>query len=171
MQLSFIVAALVGWFLLKSIIGLVSTLLFWFGVLSFIVLIRRRRVEKLLDATGVGKVDFMNQKQFEKYLMDFFKNEGYTVKHTPSTHTKGATFTMTKNNETVAVFVHASEQAVTAQVIRQIVHALPKYNGQQVWVITNSQYNAEAIGLALQNSITPLDREDLLERAVLYTNV
>lgn len=164
MQVSFVIAALAGWFIIGSIIGMISSLLFWFGVLIFITLLRKKRVQRLLDETGVGKVDFMDNKEFEGYLMNFFKEEGYTVTHTPATVKQGANFTLKKENEAIAVFSHASEKAVDGRTIQQIITTLPKYENHKVWAITNYQYTAEAIGLALQNSITPLDREDLLER-------
>lgn len=167
MQVSFLIAALAGWFLTKSIGGLVGTLLFWFGLLVFIMLTRKRRKDLLLDQTGVGKVDFMDQKEFEQYLMDFFKGDGYAVKHTPANKAAGATFTMTKRDELVAVFVQASDKVLDLSAIQQIVATLPTYADHQVWAITNYQYNAAAIGLALQNQIVPLDRDDLLEKAVL----
>jgi len=164
MQISFVVAALAGWFIIGSIVGMVSSLLIWFSVLIFITLIRKRRLQKLLDETGVGKIDFMDNKEFERYLMNFFKEENYTVTHTPATFKQGATFILNKDDEAIAVFSHASDRPIDGRAIQQIIQVLPKYQDRKIWAITNYQFNAEAVGLALQNSITPLDREDLLER-------
>lgn len=166
MQASFLVVAFAGWFFTKSIAGLIGTVLFWFGVLIFIMLMRKRRTDKLLDQTGVGQIDLMDQKAFEQYIMNFFKEDGYIIKHAPINKSNSATFTMKNGHEAIAIFVYASDKVIDAHAIRQVIAALPKYADQQVWAITNYQFNAEAIGLALQHQITPLDREDLLEKAV-----
>lgn len=162
MQVSFLVVAFAGYFLTDSILGMVSTLFIWFGILILFMLIRKKNVQKLLDETGVGKVDYMDQKEFDQYLLNFFQEEGYKASHAPATNQ--ANLFLKKENESIAIFTQPSNKVLDLFAIQKIIDILPKYKDYQIWVITNFQYNAAATGLALQNNITLLDREDLLER-------
>lgn len=166
LQISFLFVAVIGYIITESMLGIISTLCIWFGILILITILRRRRLQKLLLSTGIGQIDFMNRKDFESYLMKFFKEEGYKVTHAPSTDHQGADILLKKEDESIAIFSQPSDKVADVQAIQHVVNALPHYESSQVWAITNYQYNAEATGLALQNNIIVLDREDLLERAI-----
>lgn len=165
-QISFLVAAFAGWLLTDTLFGMVSVIFFWFIILIVITLLRKQRVQKLFDATGVGKIDFMDQATFEKYLQQYFKEEGYIATLVPQKNKPGADITLKKGEQSIAIFAHATEKIAEANTIQHAVSCMNKYPTSEIWAITNYSYNAEAEGLAIQHNIKILDREDLLERAL-----
>lgn len=165
-QMSFLIVALGGWWFTDTFFGMASVVFFWFIILIVVTLLRKQRVQKLFDATGVGKIDFMDQATFEKYLQQYFKEEGYIATLVPTKNKPGADVVLKKGDQSIAIFAHATETVADANAMQHAIANMGKYPNSEIWAVTNYRYNAEAEGLAIQHNIKILDREDLLERAL-----
>lgn len=133
-QFSFLVAAFAGWWFTDTLFGMASVIFFWFIILIVVTLLRKQRVQKLFDATGVGKIDFMDQPTFEKYLQQYFKEEGYVATLVPAKNKPGADITLKKGDAAIVIFAHATEKIVDGAAIQHVIANMVKYPSSEIWV-------------------------------------
>lgn len=126
-----------------------------------IKLIQRRNNLKLLNS-GIDIVDKMTGEQFEEFLLQHFRNLGYSGYVTRGSHDYGADLVVKKDGISTVVQAKRWKQKVGVEAVQQIVAAIKHYGVQQGIVVTNSFFTNNALNLAKSNNIMLWNRNKLI---------
>jgi restriction system protein len=125
---------------------------------------RRRR------ALTLSHVDQMTGVEFEQYLGDLLKSQGYSVKFTPLSGDFGTDIIAEKEHIKYSIQAKRYKERVGPPAIQQAVAALKVYKCDKAIVITNSFFTKEAKELAKYNDCTLIDREELTDWIFKFQN-
>lgn len=118
--------------------------------------------DSISEEISIKDIDEMSGYQFESFLFNLFKKQGYEVIHTPSSYDQGADLILKGFGETIAIQAKCYfNQTVGNSAVQEIVGALKYYDAERGIVITNSYFTQSAIDLARSNNIILLNREKL----------
>lgn len=141
-----------SWEPLILIISIVGCILFL--ILSF------------LTPTLENRLDRMEGREFEEWLVELFETAGYRVELTPASRDFGADLLIEDaQGYRIAIQAKRYSSAVGLEAVQQVAAAVPFYDMDEGWVVTNSTYTEAAYQLAEPNRIRLIDRKELLEFA------
>lgn len=124
--------------------------------------------KKRLRAFTLSHVDDMTGVEFEQYLGDILKSQGYSVKYTPTTGDFGTDIIAQKAKKRYSIQAKRYREKVGPPAIQQAVTALKVYQCDQAIVVTNSYYTKEAKELAKYNDCQLIDRDLLADWIFKY---
>lgn len=121
------------------------------SVFSYIL----RRLIKFLQysKSTITEIDKMSGIEFEEYLQEHFRENGYRVSTTSITNDFGADLILKKNGETTIVQAKRYSGKIGNKAVQEIVAAKAHYNAKKAMVITNSYFTSNAIQLAKDNQV------------------
>ncbi|WP_227002605.1 MULTISPECIES: restriction endonuclease [Bacillaceae] len=121
---------------------------------------REKQAFQRVVQSGIRSIDQMDGHQFEYFLGQLLKELGYrSVKGTKRSNDFGADLLMEKEKKIVVQAKrYGYKQRVGIQAIQQVFAAIPFYQAQEAWVVTNSFYTAAARKLAQACGVHLLDR-------------
>jgi HJR/Mrr/RecB family endonuclease len=108
-------------------------------------------------------IDLMTDQEFEQFLMDFFKNRGYTIEKRKRSHEQGLALLLEKNNEQTMIQTKRCSTPVGNTVIQEVNNERDYLQCSQAIVLTNSRFTNTAKQLAGQLDVDLWDREKLEE--------
>ncbi len=131
------------------------------AVLALVVAVwlgRKWKARAAYAAASLAEIDAMSGIEFEKYVADLLRRQGYTGIKLTERYDLGVDIIARKDGVTWGIQVKRSSGMVKAAAIRQVVTALKHYNCDRAMVITNATYSRPAVELARSNSCVLIDR-------------
>lgn len=165
-----IVAALVGWYTTKTLIGTGISVGFGIAIMVLVLRWKSARFKKRMQQSGIAEIDQMSGRQFEEYVGTLFQSQGYKVSYTSTTGDFGADLILNKGKETIVVQAKRYKKAVGVKAVQEVIPSIKMYKAGAAWVITNSIYTKQALTLAKKNHVRMIDRDELIQMSVEMQN-
>lgn len=165
-----IVAALIGWYTTKSLIGTGIAIGIGLVVMILVAGWRSARFKKRMQQSGIAEIDQMSGRQFEEYVGTLFQHQGYKVSYTSTTGDFGADLILKKGKETIVVQAKRYKKAVGVKAVQEVIPSINMYNAGAAWVITNSTYTKQALILAKKNHVRMIERDELIQMSLEMQN-
>lgn len=115
------------------------------------------------QALSMADVNAMDRLEFEKYVAQLLKSQGYTNVTLTERYDYGVDIISVRDGIRWGVQVKRYGDLVKAAAVRQVVTALNHYKCQRAMVVTNSVFSRPAKSLAASNNCTLVDHEILSE--------
>ncbi|WP_411347224.1 restriction endonuclease [Paenibacillus sp. WLX2291] len=116
-----------------------------------------------LRRSGIAQIDKMDGIQFEKYLEQLFRLQGYKANATRAQGDYGADLVISRNGEKIVVQAKRYSKNVGLKAVQEVHGAIAHYKASSGWVVTNSGYTQQARNLALSNNVRLIGRDELVE--------
>lgn len=120
---------------------------------------RSRRLD--IQKPIIYQVDNMTGLEFEKYVAQQLKSQGYKHVRLTEKYDLGVDIIAEKDGIRWGIQVKLYSGLVKADAVRQVVTALKSYNCDRAMVVTNSSFSQTAKELAGSNDCVLLDRDIL----------
>ncbi len=135
------------------------------GLVSLTVIIRliREAQAARLRRSGIAQIDKMEGIQFEKYLEQLFRLQGYKANMTRAQGDYGADLVISRNGEKIVVKAKRYSKNVGLKAVQEVHGAIAHYKASAGWVVTNSGYTQQARNLAVSNNVRLIGRDELVE--------
>lgn len=135
------------------------------GLVSLTVIIRliREAQAARLRRSGIAQIDKMEGIQFEKYLEQLFRLQGYKANMTHAQGDYGADLVISRNGEKIVVQAKRYSKNVGLKAVQEVHGAIAHYKASAGWVVTNSGYTQQARNLAVSNNVRLIGRDELVE--------
>jgi len=146
---------------LLLIVTLVAIVGLAFSVLRFWQLQEKRRNLRLLT---LADVDTMSGLEFEAYVAELFRAQGYKVQMTPI-NDYGVDIILQKDGVRTAVQTKRYSKPVNQAAVREAVAGMLRYKCSKSMVVTNNTFTKSATELARSNLCRLIDREHLAQLA------
>jgi restriction system protein len=143
-------------FPLVMLVGLLSV-----SVAVSLLLWQRVRERKRLWALELSDVDSMSGLDFERYVAEVLRSQGYQISLTKVTGDYGGDIIARKDGIVSVVQVKRYKSVLGVEAIQQAVAAKGYYNASLALVVTNSYFTAPARQLAKVNGCELVDRDRL----------
>lgn len=111
----------------------------------------------------IEKIDMMTGRQFERFIANFFGEQGYITTLTPQSGDYGIDVIIENNIVKIGIQVKRYSEKVTNTAIQEAVTGLKHYGLDKAMVITNSYFQPSAIELAKDNGVILWDRDKLIK--------
>ncbi|WP_151734065.1 restriction endonuclease [Paenibacillus tengchongensis] len=161
--ISAMIFALGGYFITRSIYGLVAGVAIAFAIVILIMrFIDNKRAERL-KRSGIADIDNMEGIQFERYLGHLFRAQGYKSEVTKAAGDYGADLLIQKDGKKIVVQAKRYNKNVGIKAVQEAQAAIAHYGASEAWVVSNSDYTAAAYELAQSNRVQLINREALIE--------
>ena len=99
--------------------------------------------------------------EFENYLAELFKSQGYQVEMTPSTGDYGADLILHKDQQRIAVQAKCYTGSVGVSAVQEALSGMAYYSCHSAWVVTTGNYIPNAVELARQSKVQLFGRNEL----------
>lgn len=133
------------------------------GVYYYFVYRRTLAYQAGLRQLQIDDVDNMSGVEFEKYVADLFRRQGYMFETTALSGDLGVDLIIIKDGVRTAVQTKRYSKPVNQAAIREAVAGMQYYKCTQAMVVTNNYFTKLAIQLAKSNSCELVDRDKLVE--------
>lgn len=110
------------------------------------------------------RVDTMGGVDFEKFVANIFRKNGYRVQTTVATGDFGADLILSRRGERICVQCKRYRKPVNLKAVQEITSAKTFYNCETAVVVTNSYYTDSARRLAKSNKVVLYDRDWLYDQ-------
>jgi len=147
----------------NSISFAITVFLLLFVLIMAVAFLRTYLYKEKMRKSGILEIDKMTGIQFENYLGELFKSQGYKVTVTPPSGDYGADLLITKDNIKTVVQAKCYKSNVGIKAVQEINSAKSHYKAQNAWVVTNSYYTKAAQNLAKTNNVVLINRDKLIE--------
>jgi restriction system protein len=135
-------------------------------VLIILAIVKAKAESEKLRKSGIHEIDKMDGFQFEHYLKELFKSQGYEVVVTQASGDFGADLILKTKEQKIAVQAKRYSQNVGIKAVQEVSSAMKYYNTQECWVVTNSFFTQAAKKLASTNGVRLIDRNELVDSIV-----
>ena len=129
--------------------------------------VQLERFEETLSssAPGPGLGDFaaLDGHEFERYLAELFRLQGYTVVQLPESRDKGGDLILSKGETKIVVQAKKYSGKVPNKAVQEVVAARGHYQTDKAMVVTTSSFTRDAVELALSNGVELWDGKKLGE--------
>jgi restriction system protein len=119
-----------------------------------------------LRKSGMQEIDKMDGIQFEYYLKELFKSQGYIVEVTKASGDFGADLILKSKEKKIVVQAKRYTNNVGIKAVQEISAAMKYYNAHECWVVTNSYFTKAAEKLASTVGVRLIDRNELIDSIV-----
>lgn len=136
------------------------------AVYYYFVYRRQLAYQAGLRQLRIDDVDNMSGVEFEKYIADLFRHQGYMFETTALSGDLGVDLIIVKDGVRTAVQAKRYSKPVNQAAIREAVAGMKYYKCTQAMVITNSHFTKLATQLAQSNSCELIDRDKLVEMII-----
>ncbi|WP_420540446.1 restriction endonuclease (plasmid) [Paenibacillus polymyxa] len=131
-------------------------------VVMLMISIQRKRTERL-KRSGIAQIDKMDGFQFEHYLGHLFRFQGYKAEVTRAAGDFGGDLILLKGEKRIVVQAKRYSQNVVLKAVQEVQSARAHYRANGAWVVTNSNFTAQAFELAKSNNVRLISRDELVE--------
>lgn len=144
--------------------------LFMGGSLYLWLAYKQRMRQKALRALQISQVDAMTGREFEEYVAELFRFQGYKAQVTPPGGDSGGGIVVSKGGIKTAVQTKRYSKKLDQKPIREAVAgmAVRKYGCTKAMVVTNSTFTKAAEFLAKESGCELVDREKLSEWILMF---
>ncbi len=147
----------------KSLVAAAVIIVIGVIVIAMIAyLIHEAKVSRL-RRSGIEQIDKMDGIQFEKYLEQLFRLQGYKANMTRAQGDYGADLVISRNGEKIVVQAKRYSKNVGLKAVQEVHGAIAHYKASAGWVVTNSGYTQQARNLAVSNNVRLIGRDELVE--------
>jgi restriction system protein len=119
------------------------------------------RWQRHYGALHIDELKKLSGTEFEDYLAELFKSQGYQVETTPATGNYGADLLLHKDQQRTAVQAKCYTGSVGVSAVQEALSGMVYYNCHSAWVVTTGNYTANAVELARQSKVRLLDSNEL----------
>lgn len=135
------------------------------GAVAYYYLVYRqqRAYQAGLRQLQIDDVDNMSGVEFEKYVADLFRRQGYMFETTKITGDLGVDLIIIKDGVRTAVQTKRYSKHVNQAAIREAVAGMQHYKCTQSMVVTNNYFTKLASQLAQENDCEIIDRYKLVQ--------
>ncbi len=156
-------------------LGLVASIFFLVVLLlgsSFYLWLtyRQRMRRKALHALQIAHIDAMTGEEFEEYVAELLRFQGYKTRMTPRSGDYGVDIVASKDGVKTAVQIKRYSKKLDQKPIREAVTgmAVRQYGCTKAMVVTNSTFTKAAEFLAKESGCELIDREKLGEWILVF---
>jgi HJR/Mrr/RecB family endonuclease len=143
---------------------LIYVILLLIGLSLLLLLVKKiNKLRRRKIILALSEIDFMSGEDFELYLADLLKNNGFHNVRLTEKYDMGIDIIAEKHGIRWGIQVKRYSGLIKVAAVRQVVTALNFYNCDRSMVITNSYFSKTAISLAKSNNCVLIDRKSLLE--------
>lgn len=131
---------------------------------------KQRMRRKALRALQIAHIDAMTGEEFEEYVAELLRFQGYRTRMTPRSGDYGVDVVASKDGVKTAVQVKRYSKKLDQKPIREAVTgmAVRQYGCTKAMVVTNSTFTKAATFLAAESGCELVDREKLGEWIVTF---
>jgi restriction endonuclease Mrr len=124
---------------------------------------RAEQIEALLQRDAFrDSVNYMSGTEFEDFMADVFKKQGYGVETTPKSGDQGVDLLLTIENRKVAVQLKRyAAKPIGNDAVGAVFAGMFHYKAKEAWVITTSSFTKKAVQLAKSNGVRLIDGREL----------
>jgi len=158
-------------------LGLVASIFFLIVLLlggSFYLWLtyKQRMRQKALRALQIAHIDAMTGEEFEEYVAELLRFQGYKTRMTPRSGDYGVDIIASRSGVKTAVQIKRYSRKLDQKPIREAVTgmAVRRYGCTKAMVVTNSTFTKAATFLALESKCELVDREKLGEWVLAFQN-
>ena len=119
------------------------------------------RWQQHYGALHVDELKKLSGTEFEDYLAQLFKSQGYQVEMTPSTGDYGADLILHKDQQRTAVQAKCYTGSVGVTAVQEALSGMAYYRCHSAWVVTTGNYTTNAVELAKQSKVRLFGRNEL----------
>ena len=112
----------------------------------------------------IERIDRMTGEQFEIFMEDYFRKQGFKVTRTPLSGDYGIDLIIENDFSKIGVQAKRYSEKVSLSAVQEVIGGLRHYGLSSGMVVTNSTFQASAIQLAKDNNITLWNREVLVRK-------
>jgi restriction system protein len=146
--------------------------LFLSGGFSIWLAYKQRMRRKALRALQIAHIDAMTGEEFEEYVAELLRFQGYKTRMTPRSGDYGVDVIASKDGIKTAVQIKRYSKKLDQKPIREAVTgmAVRQYGCTKAMVITNSTFTKAAKFVADESGCVLVDREKLGEWILMFQN-
>jgi restriction system protein len=156
-------------------LGLVASVFFLIVLLlgsSFYLWLtyRQRMRQKALRALQIVHIDAMTGEEFEEYVAELLRFQGYKTRMTPRSGDYGVDIIASKDGIKTAIQIKRYSKKLDQKPIREAVTGMTvrRYGCTRAMVVTNSTFTKAATFLAAESNCELVDREKLGEWVLMF---
>ncbi len=112
----------------------------------------------------IERIDRMTGEQFEIFMEDYFRKQGFKVTRTPLSGDYGIDLIIENDFSKIGVQVKRYSEKVSLSAVQEVIGGLRHYGLSSGMVVTNSTFQSSAIQLAKDNNITLWNRDMLVRK-------
>ena len=133
---------------------------------------RQQMRQKALRALQISHIDTMKGEDFERYVAELLRFQGYKTRMTPRSGDYGVDIVASKDGIKTAVQIKRYSKKLDQKPIREAVTgmAVRHYGCTKAMVVTNSTFTKAAEFLAKESGCELVDRERLGEWVLAFQN-
>lgn len=128
--------------------------------LIFLFWIQKQKQAKL-RAINISQIYTMTGIEFEYYVGELLRFQGYKIEFTKPSHDFGVDIIAKKNNLKTAIQIKRRNDQIGRSAISDAVAGIAYYKCRQAMVITSSYFTKEAKELAKSNKCVLIDKDKL----------
>ena len=143
------------------------------GVSFYLWLVYKQQMkQKALRALEISHIDTMKGEEFEEYVAELLRFQGYRTRMTPRSGDYGVDIIASKDGVKTAVQIKRYSKKLDQKPIREAVTgmAVRQYGCTRAMVVTNSTFTKAAEFLASESECELVDREKLGEWILAFQN-
>ncbi len=123
---------------------------------------RKRQIDELLQRDKVmDQVHYMSGHEFERFMADLFRKQGYTVQQTPGSGDQGVDLLVDIDGRKVAVQLKRWIQPVGNSAVQATFSGRFFHEAQEAWLITTSSFTKSAKEAARRTDVRLIDGNEL----------
>lgn len=156
---------------LGLVVGIFFLIVLFLGGSLYLWLIYQQRMkQKALRALQISQVDTMTGEEFEEYVAELFRFQGYEAYMTRRSGDYGVDIVVSKDGVKTAVQTKRYSKKLDQKPVREAVTgmAVREYGCTKAMVVTNSTFTKAAEFLAKESGCELVDREKLSEWILMF---
>lgn len=140
------------------------------AAMFYYFVIRRKQIayQEGLRQLKIDDVDSMSGVEFEKYVADLFRRQGYMFEITAASGDMGVDLVVVKGGIRTAIQTKRYSRPVNQAAVREAIAGMKQYKCTKSMVVTNSTFTKLAKQLALVNECELVDRVRLVGMIASY---
>jgi restriction system protein len=132
-------------------------------VVLYIAHTQQRKKREKARALKLAGVDTLSGTEFEQYIGEILRWQGYKVTFTPHSNDFGVDIVATRHGERLGVQTKRYSRPLDQGPVREVTAGMIKYNCDHSMVVTNNYFTASAKVLARLHDCRLIDRDHLAE--------
>jgi restriction system protein len=125
---------------------------------------RDHRISELLHRDDVvDHIHYMGGLEFEQFMADLFRKQGYSVKRTPGSGDQGIDLLVDMEGRNVAIQLKRWRMPVGNKAVQETFTGMFYHQAQEGWLITTSSFTKSAKDAASKTGVRLIDGSELAE--------
>lgn len=125
---------------------------------------RQRRIDELLQRdTLMDHIHAMSGHEFERFMAQLFRKQGYSVKQTSGSGDQGTDLLVDIDGRKIAVQLKRWRMPVGNKAVQETFTGMFLYEAQEAWLITTSSFTKSAREAARKTNVHLIDGEELTD--------